>query len=156
MKKYTFTKISNNNSSNIGINSGSNTNYSKILDDLIAADIIDKNPYLTSYGYTSPKNYYFTDTIGKISDDDIAYIDAIKFFKNYGKKTTRHPYIIGKTYELEDGTPIIFFEDSIQIGFDLYYFDDFSKPLFLKNISTSLKKKIAEIYISGLKISIYK
>lgn len=154
MKKYTFTKTFDTNKSNNTIYaSGSNTNYSKILDNLIATDIIDKNPYLITSSKKSSS--YIPITIGNNSIDT-AYIDAIKFLKNYGKKRNTFPYIIGETYELEDGTPIIFFEDSIQIGFDLYYFKDFSNPLFIKNISTPLKKKIAEIYTGGLKISIYK
>lgn len=159
MKNYTFTKTSNTNNNsfataNIGyITTGSTTDYSKILDDLIAADIADKNTYLYTYPKSSTKKTIYLDN--GISKDSYDYIDAINFFKNYGKNSY-HPYILGKTYELSDGTPIIFFEDSVQIGFDLFYFDDFNNPLFLKKFTTPLKKKIAEIYISGLKISIYK
>jgi len=152
---YTYTKTSNNNIGYNTFNPGSNANYSEVLDNLIAADMIDKNSYL--FDYPSKKDYiYINDIIdcNKPKKSYDLYTKAINFISGY--KKNNFPYILNKTYTLSDGTPIIFFEDSIQIGFDLYYFDDLTSPIFLKNIKPSLKKKIATIYTDGLKISIYK
>ena len=164
--KYTFKLSENKNTSNNNNNFKSGEYYSKILDNLIYADIIDKNPYL--FETTSNKttgDIYLDKMIGldkkntiKISSslkDAIDFADAANFLANYNKiKTIKLPYEYGKTYELADGTPIIFFDDSIQIGFDLYYFNDFSKPSFIEALTPSLKKTIATIYINGLKITI--
>lgn len=129
------------------------TDYSKTLDDLILADIMDKNTYLYDT-HTSSNDIYLDKIIGYNNTKKDTFITAINFINGYKKKN--FPYIIGETYTLSDGTPIIFFEDSIQIGFDLYYLDDITSPIFLKNITPSLKKKIATIYTDSLKISIYK
>jgi hypothetical protein len=132
--------------------SAKHTDYSKTLDDLILADIMDKNTYL--YDTHTSSNDIYLDKIIDYNTKKDNFITAINFINGYKKKN--FPYIIGETYTLSDGTPIIFFEDSIQIGFDLYYFDDIKSPIFLKNITPSLKKKIATIYTDSLKISIYK
>ena len=130
----------------------STIDYSKELDNLILADIADKNKYLfnNTSGTTKSKTIYLNNS--GLKGDIIT--SAISFITN-GKKNN-FPYILGETYTLSDGTPIIFFEDSIQIGFDLYYFDDITSSIFLKTITPNLKKKIATIYTDGLKISIYK
>ena len=158
MKTYTFNLDNNSKNNTFQIN----TDYSKMLDDLIHADIMEKNYYL------NPKttgDIYLDKMIG-INENKIggtglkdadAFAKATEFLANYGNsKTYKFPYEYGKTYKLKDGTPIIFFDDSIQIGFDLYYFEDFKKPTFLNNINSSLKNTIISIYTNGLKITIIK
>ena len=152
MKTYTFdinNKKTNNNSflTNIGIN------YSKVLDDLIAADIEDKNYYLKSYSKKDDiiDNIIYSSATSNTTD----FAKAAKFLANY-KKSKKHPYKLNTVYYLSDGTPIMFFEDSIQIGFDLYYFDDFDKDIFLGKLTPSMKETIITIYTDGLKISIIK
>lgn len=132
------------------------TNYSKILDNIITADIIDKNDYL----FTN-KNYdKFIDSL--ISDDPIIltssklkasdeFTKAANFLANYKKykKTYKLPYILGKMYTLSDGTPIIFYDDEIQIGFDTFKYSNFDDLSFLNNLTTNTKKIIINIYTNG-------
>lgn len=163
MKTYTFTINNNNNKSN----NSKGTNYSEILDNLIHASIAKKNPYLFDNPTTSGDIY-----LDKMIDSDNntkftfiglkdadAFTKAANFLASYGTKNTpiyKNSYEYGKTYYLNDDTPIIFFDDSIQIGFDLYYFDDFKKPIFLNSLTPTTKKTIIDIYTNGLKISIIK
>lgn len=159
MKTYTF-NIDNNTINNSTFRS--NNNYSKMLDDLIHADIMDKNYYLNN-DYKTTGDIHLDKIIGintssnGLKDAD-AFTKATNFLANYGNKNIKFeaPYEYGKIYKLSDGTPIIFFDDSIQIGFDLYYFDDFKKKNFLNTITSNLKKTIISIYTNGLKISIIK
>ena len=53
-------------------------------------------------------------------------------------------------YKLVDGTPIIFYDDEIQIGFDTYKYKSFSDNLFLNNLTTTTKNVIINIFTSGL------
>ena len=64
--------------------------------------------------------------------------------------------MIGKTYYLMNGTPIIFYDDEIQIGFDLFKYEDFDSDYFIRNLDTSTKKIIIDIYTNAnnLKINI--
>ena len=159
MKKtiYTF----NNNTSNNNFPGTTTTNYSKILDDLIATNIINKNSYLNKY--TTPGTTYddFIDCMMKDSakkhtsiiidsialKDDNKFIKAANFLANYKKKADiASKFIFGKTYKLTDGTPIIFYDDEIQIGFDLYTYDDFKDIIFLKKLPTTAKNIIINIY----------
>lgn len=160
MKTYTF------NLNNTNKNTFHSANYSKILDDLIHADIMEKNYYLNNDYNKSTGDIYFDNMIGinsgdiKISNNGLkdadAFTKAANFLANYGNNNYKFPYEYGKTYTLNDGTPIIFFDDSIQIGFDLYYFKDFKKINFLNSITPKIKKNIISIYTNGLKISIIK
>lgn len=158
MKTYTF-NIDNNTINNSKFHTGNN--YSKMLDDLIHADIMEKNYYLNNSKTTGDihldKIIGINTSSNGLKDAD-AFTKATNFLANYGKKNISFetPYEYGKVYKLEDGTPIIFFDDSIQIGFDLYYFKDFNKPIFVNNINAGLKKTIISIYTNGLKISIIK
>lgn len=158
MKTYTFT--SKNNNSNYFLNTSyTKPNYSKIIDDGILADIIKKNSYM--FGTTGNK-YYTTaiDTTPIITgtalkgDDD--FITAATFLANYKKaKKIKLPYILGKMYTLSDGTPIVFYDDEIQIGFDTYKYSDFTDLSFLNNLTNATKKIIIKIYInSGANINI--
>lgn len=159
MKKtiYTFNNSTNNSSSLFHTN---NTNYSKILDDIIAADLIKKNSYLKNYGCAGTIDSDFIDCMIKDSakkhndiiitgialKDDKKFIDAANFLANYKKKKDiSSKFILGKTYKLSDGTPIIFYDDEIQIGFDLYTYDDFKDITFLKALPTTTKSAIINI-----------
>lgn len=144
---YTFGK-KNNSKKNIFSfsNNSSKPNYSKILDDLIIADVIDKNDYLFKAAKKHEDACIFSSLIGKSKLDN-----AISFLANYKKYKKNHniPYIYGKMYTLSDGTPIVFYEDEIQIGFDSYKYNDFSDTLFLNSLTPNKKKIIIDIYVNG-------
>lgn len=153
-KIFKFDNKSNNTIKFNGIDGSNSTNYSEILDNIIAADIIKKNKYLFK---TADEDLY--DTL--ISDDILIkgnplkasddFTKATLFLANYKKykKTYKLPYIIGKMYTLADGTPIVFYDDEIQIGFDTYRYTDFTDFSFLSGLKASTKKTIINIYTNG-------
>lgn len=130
------------------------------LDDIIASSIAKKNSYL----------FNSTDTIilKNIGDtkkeenkilfgSDDSFKKALKFitgFKTYNN-TYKLPYILGKMYTLTDGTPIVFYDDEIQIGFDTYKYDDFDNTYFLNTLTPKKTKIIIDIYnTAGINIDI--
>lgn len=142
------------------------TDYSKILDNLIATNIAECNPYLNA---TTPKKDFISlmmkDSAKKHGCSintgcylkmDPEFIKAANALAEYSKKkaSKKLPFILGKTYKLIDGTPIIFYNDEIQIGFDLFSYDDFKNITFLKGLPSSTKKQIINIYTSGANINI--
>ena len=142
-KTYKF--YTGNNKNNNIINNGS-TNYSSILDDIIVSDVIKKNSYLfNSY------NDYLDDllTSKPLKDDNLEFIKATKFLANYKKNYYKLPkkYIYGKMYTLSDGTPIVFYDDEIQIGFDTYKYTDFGDTILLNTLPSKTKKIIINIYL---------
>lgn len=145
---FTFGK-NNNYSNNSFLGNTNSTNYSKILDDIILADIINKNDYLFKTKKESADILLNATKKPSIFDDE--FIKASKFLTNYKKykKTYNIPYILGKMYTLSDGTPIVFYDDEIQIGFDTYSYSDFNSPLFLKGLNKSTKKIIINIFTTG-------
>lgn len=157
-KTFTFNSKKNNNNGTFLINNSKPTNYSETLDNIIAADIIKKNDYL--FDIEIPSTPIFTSLIDntpiilngsklKASDD---FTKATKFLANYKnyKKTYKIPYILGKMYTLSDGTPIIFYDDEIQIGFDTYKYSDFNDYSFLNSLTSAKKKTIINIFTTGL------
>ena len=150
-----YTKDNNNNN---GIFLGNKpTNYSEILDNIIATNIVKKNKYL----FNTTKNYdelidsliddnpiILTGSTLKASDE---FTKAATFLANYKKYTNKFklPYILGKMYTLSDGTPIVFYDDEVQIGFDVYKYSNFTDISFLKNLTTTTKKIIINIYTTG-------
>ena len=52
-------------------------------------------------------------------------------------------------YTLSDGTPIIFYDDEIQIGFDTYKYSNFNNISFLNSLTPKTKNTIINIYIKG-------
>lgn len=155
-KTYTF-KIANtsNNNSFLG------TDYSEILDNLIATNIIENNPYLLNYKKEknelsaiiadSKKKHSFGLCSSLLNEND-KFLKAANFIANYNKATYKTlPFIYGKTYKLIDGTPICFYDDEIQIGMDLYSYDKFSNIAFLKTLSEPTKKIIINILNAGNK-----
>lgn len=161
--KYTTFTIKDNNTSN-NINSGS-TNYSSMLDSLILSNIKKTTPYIfTDYKKNEPittfklKKYTGIDpfiaamlsehgdyTPESLSLKDIDYIKAAKYLANY-KKSDKIKF--GKVYHLADGTPIIFFKDEVQIGFDAYDYDDLLNIDFLNGLTTDKKDMIINIVIN--------
>jgi len=142
-KFYTTDSNPSTNNSKIFLNTKYTTDYSKMLDDIILADIIDKNDYLFDATPT-------IDICSSLKDDE-KFIKATKFLANYKKykKSYKLPFILGKMYTLSDGTPIIFYDDEIQIGFDTFKYSNFSDLSFLKGLTTNKKKTIINIYTYG-------
>jgi len=158
MTKYTFSLK--NNSSTFCAPKYKSTDYSKILDDLINADIKEKNPWLNTttadtikIKINTGKNDNIIENIYNATFND-EFTKACKFLENYGKNTC--PFIKDKIYYLTDGTPFYLTDDYITIGFETFYFYEFGKPTFFTKLSDSMKKTIATIYIDGLKITIKK
>ena len=151
---YTFGKK--NNSIKKNIFPSSKPNYSKVLDDIILADIIKKNSYL----FTSKKTEddYLTDIIlNAKTPKDIELKNATKFLANYNKVKNIYtlPFKLNTKYTLADGTPIIFYDDEIQIGFDYYSYADFGDIAFINALTPKKKKIIIDIYASsGININI--
>ena len=54
---------------------------------------------------------------------------------------------LGKIYRLENGLPVIFYNDEIQIGTDIYSYSDFSDYNFISSLSPEIKKTIININI---------
>lgn len=149
MKTYTFTTSAINNSKKNFVDEilgkSQHTDYSKILDNIIYADVINKNPYL------------FTTTTKTTRNEDTTMCDflkAAKFLASYKKPETTHNYILGKTYYLSDNTPIIFYNDEIQIGFDVFKYSDFGSIDFIDTIAPKTKKTIIDIYTNSKDLTI--
>lgn len=152
MKTYTFTA----NNSNIFNN---DTDYSKILDNLILSSMIKNNEYL----FKDSKKKAEDDLIDAMFDDlgstytfkckhlkdDNKFINACNFLANYGKNKSAYtiPYKLNKLYRLTDGTPIIFYDDEIQIGTNTYKYYMFSDTDFISSLKPETKKIIININI---------
>lgn len=151
---YTFGKK--NNSIKKNLFPSSKPNYSKILDDIILADIIDKNSYL--FGTKKTEDDYLSDIIlNAKTTKDTELEKATNFLANYkkSKKTYNFPFKLNTKYTLTDGTPIIFYDDEIQIGFDYYTYADFADMSFIKALTPKKKKIIIDIYTTaGIDINI--
>lgn len=136
MKTYIFKNKSTKNNSNNLSNSAQNMNKE------FAKKILAFAPYLKPDTYntieiTMPKPKKATTV--KIND----FISACKFLDNYKKN-----HYFGKDeydFELADGTPVRIFDDEIQIGYDLFDFDQLFAPDF--HIPEKKKKLIIDIAI---------
>jgi hypothetical protein len=133
-------------------------NYSKIIDDIILADIKKKNSYLYDSLNTTETIYKpISFNYSTLKEETPSFLDAIKFLTNYKKckKISNIPFAFGKMYTLSDGTPIVFYDDEIQIGFDIYKYSDFTDLSFLNGLTDNTKKTIINIYAAaGTKINI--
>ena len=147
IKTYKFTTKKNNNTTFIPFNTISyEPNYSEIIDNIILGDIKKKNDYL--FGSTSTTYIPLSSSYLKADDK---FIKAANFLANYKKNKKIYktiPYELGKMYTLSDGTPIVFYDDEIQIGFDTFKYSDFSDLSFLNGISDNTKKAIINISIN--------
>lgn len=147
MKTYTFTTSNINNSKNFIdeiIGKSKSTNYSKILDDIIYDNVVKKNSYL----FTGMKKSRYT---GDVTYD---FLKAAEFLANYKEPKNKLHFIIGRTYYLPDNTPIIFYDDEIQIGFDVFKYSDFGSIDFINAITPSAKKTIIDIYTNAKNLTI--
>jgi hypothetical protein len=81
--------------------------------------------------------------------DDDKFIKACDFLANYGKdkNSFKIPYKLNTIYRLTDGTPIIFYDDEIQIGTDLYSYSSFNDTDFISALAPEKKKIIIDINI---------
>jgi hypothetical protein len=165
MTKYTFSLK--NNPSTFCAPKYKSTDYSKVLTDLIAADMNEKNPWL--YGTT---NTYTTGDTIKIKINNNSYIDddLENAFIFGGKKKTfklsdaynflaglafNCPFKKNTTYKLSSGDYIEVTDDYIHINDQVFFFNLMDEDFFY-NLSKKMKKTIAVIYIDGLKITIKK
>ena len=163
MTKYTFSLK--NNPNTFYAPKYKSTDYSKVLDDLIAADIKEKNPWL-----------YGNDTITtsgnikiKINNTDKYYDDLESTFLFGGNTTIKMndaynfllnlandcPFKKNTTYKLSNGDYIEITDDYIHINEKMYFFNLMDDDFFY-NLSKKMKKTIATIYVDGLKITIKK
>ena len=151
IKTYKFTTKKNNNTTFIPFNTISyEPNYSEIIDNIILGDIKKKNDYL----FTTPIGTTYTNIplTGSYLKADDKFIKAANFLANYKKNKKIYktiPYTLGKMYTLSDGTPIVFYDDEIQIGFDTFLYSDFSDLSFLNGITDNTKKIIINIYTTS-------
>ena len=140
-----------------------NANYSTILDNIIASNIIKNNEYLKK----AKEDAFIDNLLGKKSTTifssllkgDDEFTKAANFLANYKKKTSKKlPFIFGKIYKLIDGTPICFYYDEIQIDTELYSYDDFSNISFLNKLEEPKKNIIINIFNasnSNIKINLF-
>lgn len=140
--KFTDNNIKNTNNGNI---------YSQILDDIILSTVKKNNSYLFN---TKKKDDDLIDAMFKELDHtyiykrDSLFAEACKILANYGKKKSIMKGIkLGKIYRLENGLPIIFYNDEIQIGTDIYSYSDFNDYDFISSLSPEIKKTIININI---------
>jgi len=146
---YSFGKKNTNN--NTFFHTSSKPDYSKIIDDIILADVIDKNSYL----FKSSNNLDYIDDIllnakptKELNND---FLNAAMFLANYKKlkKSYILPFKLNTLYTLSDGTPIIFFDDEIQIGHESYKYSLFNSMSFLNKLTPKKKKIIIDIYTNA-------
>ena len=127
--------------------------YSQILDDIILSTVKKNNSYL----FNTKKEDDLIDAmfdelnhtyIYKPLKGDTLFAKACDILANYGKKkNTMKGIKLGKIYRLENGLPIIFYNDEIQIGTDIYSYSDFSDYDFISSLSPEIKKTIISINI---------
>ena len=170
MTKYTFNLKDNNNftSNNCPFYNKckKSIDYSKVLDDLIAADIKEKNPWL--YGgntITTSGNIKIKLNGFNTIDDDLenaflfgdkykatyTFDDAYKFFTDLAFG----PFEKNTEYKLSNGDIIEITDDYIHINEKMYFFN-LMDDNFFANLTKKMKKTIATIYTDGLKITIKK
>lgn len=160
MKTTTFyiNKSKNNNSNNNNSFLGF-ADYSKMLDAIITSNVKAKNPYLfgediswDGFDYTEKKPLKINITLKKNKSCNgcplkgicnnytiDTFTDAVKFLANYNKDDY--------DFKLNDGTPVKFFGNTVQIGYDLYYIKDNDYTSFYELLDEPKKKSIIDIYI---------
>ena len=143
MKTYTFKPITLN--SNNFRNTNNSIDYSKILDNIIATNIKKNNSYLYDYDTTIDHilDKAFGTRINFSSDNE--FERASKYLANYRKCKNSIPYKLNTIYKI-NGKSIIFYDDEIQIGSDLYHYEDFGDKILLNKLATPIKKIIINIY----------
>lgn len=139
MKRYTFA-IDN----NFRTNENTPKNWSEILDNIIADNIKRTNNYL---GGTETKcaNCPLANCLmhKKYTLDELLIKAALYLADN--KSIYNIPCEIGKRYKLGN-TPIIFYDDEIQIGFDVFSYDNLRNASFLRTLDDDTRDTIITIY----------
>lgn len=129
--------------------------YSKMLDDIILDTVMKNNSYLLNKTKKEKEatliDAMFADIdhatyIDKSLKGDDLFTKACKILAGYNKKKAKG-ITLGKIYRLSDGTAIIFYDDEIQIGTDLYSYADFNNFDFISGLTPEKKKIIIEINI---------
>ena len=165
MTKYTFSPKNNPSTSYCPFYKS--TDYSKVLDDLINADIAEKNPWLGATTNSSYNNGVkiniktkntnnFLGEIHSILNAKDEYDEAIEALDNYNFYNLGNLYKMKTLYYLTNGTPFMILEDGILIGSKMFFYDDLNNNIFFSGLTNKMKKTIATIYIDGLKITIKK
>ena len=151
MKLYTFNITSTNNSKKTFSFPKKTyaTDYSKVLDNLILDNLTKTNEYLTKTAAEKAVEEVFKTTYVKYNISDYA-----KYLTNFIKLKNKFHYKLGKKYITNNGTIIVFYDDEIQIGTDLYSYEELSDTLFLNNLEQPKKKIIIDIFAPGKNISI--
>lgn len=141
MKHYTYTPIYTNKK-----NYNKSNNYSKILDNIILTDVMNQNSYLKTKDNYSIKNIFVNKkkNIDTIIDDAIDIIKAIDIINNYRKKDI--VFEKGTKYNYA-GIPVIFYDDEIQIGFNIYSYSDLYDKSFINSLAPEDKDDIIKISI---------
>ena len=154
MKHYTI-KLNNKNNNSFSFRNLIN-NPSKSLDDIIFANLIKMNPYLddskedatldamlAEANMTGDRIIIPNRDNGYLLKDNFntEFIKAANFLSNYAPKTKKY-------YTLFDGTPIKFFEDEIQIGYDLIPLYKLESPKYYNTFTPTIKNTIINIFIS--------
>lgn len=138
-------------------NPSNNNNASKALDDLILSNIAsmlgrekketrkELNINFTPKTTRRSKKTIDIDITFPLKKtpkkpDAITFAEALMALMDTGKMDTYD-------FKLSDGTPIKFFYDEIQIGYDLYSIENGLKELS-ERMSEANKKKIIDIYIN--------
>jgi hypothetical protein len=153
MKRYTIEINKKNTNNNFSFRT--NTNPSKKLDDLILSNLIKMNPFL---GYKKSDDIldamfddagFNTDRI-IIPNRDYSYLLKGNFNSEFAKAANfLSSYTPSKkSYTLSDGTPIAFFEDEIQIGYDLIPLYKLSSSKYYATFTPEIKNTIINIFIS--------
>lgn len=141
MKKYTFKPITFNNTFRTNNINTETENWSEILDNIIATNIKDNNKYL----FTRKRNaidYAIEKAFGSYHIDD-DFKKASDFLANYEPSCNKFKY--NTLYKI-NGTSIIFYDDEIQIGSNLYRYSDFNDFNWLNSLTSETKKIIINIY----------
>lgn len=135
MKHYTYKTINTNNKSD-----NNKSNFSKILDNIILSDIINQNSFLKKN--KQKKNIIkFTDTPKYTMD----IFEALGILSNYSKKNETK--IDKGILQYINNIPVIFYDDEIQIGFDIYSYDDLDNINFINSLTPKAKEDIIKISI---------
>lgn len=150
MKLYTFNITSTNNSKKTNsFAKYAKPDYSKILDNLILDNLTKTNEYLTKITATKAVENVFKSIKTKPSLN--AYT---AYLANIIKSKNSFPFKFGKKYITNNGTIIIFYDDEIQIGTDVYAYDELLDTLFINKLTEPKKKIIIDIFVPGNNISI--
>lgn len=144
-KTYSF-KINNNTKKNNNKKQTKffNKSFSEALNDTIFANVIKNNPWMAELFGTTPKDddriYVINNTKDTTYDYD-EFLSALNYLANLDDYKDTYDY------ELIDGTPIKFFGNKVQIGYDLIPLNRTYTIDMFNALKPKTKKTIIDIYI---------